>query len=223
MRSPTLVTRRRFSAVLAASLAALLVAPAAHAGTPLICHPYAIGAAKSLPGSDGDWKGVNPGYDRSHLVRDTVALLAADAPVIVRMETLRRAAIYATAGMRGWGRPGGFSTDDRANTAALLHELRQRSEQARGTDRALALFDYGFFAETLRHTNVDPSLDGYALIGEALKLRGGVDADMEFALALASSWPNRRAEHAAHLERARAGARPGTLLAANLASHFARS
>ena len=75
---------------------ALAATTSLRAGTPLICHPYTIGAAKSLPGSDGDWKGVNPSYDRTHLVRDTLALLTPETPVIVRMETLRRAAIYAT-------------------------------------------------------------------------------------------------------------------------------
>ena len=100
-----------------------LAVTTAHAGTPLICFPYNIGAAKSLPGSDGDWKGVNPNYDRTHLIRDTLALLAPDTPVIVRMETLRRAAIYATAGMRGWSKDG-FNAEDRRNTSALLERLR---------------------------------------------------------------------------------------------------
>ncbi len=92
-----------------------LVAPVPlQAGTPLICHPYAIGNAKSLPGSDGDWKGVNPSYDRANLVRGTLALLTPETPLIVRMETLRRAAIYATAGMRGWSTQAGFNAEDRA-------------------------------------------------------------------------------------------------------------
>jgi hypothetical protein len=193
----------------------------AHAGTPLICHPYNIGAAKSLPGSDGDWKGVNPNYDRTHLVRDTLALLTPQSPVIVRMETLRRAAIYATAGMRGWGTRSGFSAEDRANTSAILEQLRARSRAAEGPARALALFDEGFFIETLRQTGVDQSLDGYSVLLRALDLRGP-DPEMEFALALASSWP-KRAERDAHLSRARAGAQSGSLLATNLATHFSGS
>jgi hypothetical protein len=217
------LTRRGFNAALAFVLAGSLLTSPAHAGTPLICHPYDIGTAESLPGSTGDWKGVNPNYNRANLVSDTLTLLAPKTPIIVRMETLRRAAIYATAGMRGWGTKAGFSDEDRANVAAITTKLRERSEHAKGADRALALFDYGFFAETLRHTNIDPSLDGYALIARALSLRGGSDPDMEFALALASSWPNRRAEHEAHLARARAGAKANSLLTANLASHFSRS
>jgi hypothetical protein len=205
--------------------ALVLFAPAmARAGTPLICHPYAIGDAKSLPGSDGDWKGVNPAYDRSHLVRDTLALLAPDTPVIVRMETMRRAAIYATAGMRGWGAASGpdFNAEDRANTNALLEKLKERAATATGAGKALALFDVGFFTETLRHTGVDNSLDGYELLVKARELRGP-DADMEFALALACSWPVKRAELSQHLARARAGAKPNSMLATNLASHFGTS
>jgi hypothetical protein len=204
----------------AAGLLAMTL-PVAHAGTPLICFPYAIGAAKSLPGSDGDWKGVNPNYDRTHLVRDTLALLTADTPIIVRMETLRRAAIYATAGMRGWSDKSGFNAEDRANTAALLEKLRERRKSATGPAQALALFDEGFFIETLRHTGVDRSLSGYELMVQALAARGE-DPDMEFALALATSWPKTK-EHSQHLAKARSGARPGSLLASNLASHFSGS
>lgn len=199
-----------------------LLTPAVHAGTPLICHPYVIGAAKSLPGSDGDWKGVNPGYDRTNLIRDTLAFLGPDTPIIVRMETLRRAAIYATAGMRGWGTQAGIAAEDRAQAARLLEKLRERMKAAQGPALALATFDVGFFSETLRHTGVDTALNGYDLLVKARELRGA-DPEMEFALALASSWPNRRAEHSDHLARARAGAKSGTLLASNLASHFSRS
>jgi hypothetical protein len=198
-----------------------LLSASVHAGTPLICHPYIIGAAKSLPGSDGDWKGVNPNYDRTHLVGDTLALLTPETPIIVRMETLRRAAIYATAGMRGWSDKAGFNAEDRANTTALLETLRARTKDAKGPDLALAIFDVGFFTETLRQTGMDKSLDGYALLLKARQLRGP-DADMEFALALASSWP-KRAEQTEHLARARAGAKTGSLLASNLESHFGKS
>lgn len=203
---------------------ALFTTASAFAGTPLICHPYAIGTAKSLPGSDGGWKGVNPSYDRTHLVKDTLALLTPETPVIVRMETLRRAAIYATAGLRGWDSKTGYTAEDRAHVAALLEELRARTTDAAAPAnlRALALFDVGFFSETLRHAGVDPSLDGYALITKARELRGP-DAEMDFALALASSWPNRRTEHTTHLANARAASKADTILATNLASHFGKS
>jgi hypothetical protein len=202
-------------------LAAMLSSSLCLAGTPLICHPYDIGTAKSLPGSDGDWKGVNPAYDRTNVVRDTLELLRPETPIIVRMETLRRAAIYATAGMRGWSDKSGFTAEDRANTSALLAKLQERARSANGPARALALFDAGFFTETLRHTGVDRSLNGYDTLLQALELRGP-DPEMEFALALATSWP-RQGAHQQHLARARAGARSGSLLAINLASHFSGS
>jgi hypothetical protein len=198
-----------------------LITSVIYAGTPLICHPYNIGSAKSLPASDGDWKGVNPNYDRKNLVRDTLALLTPETPVIVRMETLRRAAIYATAGMRGWSTNSGFTDEDRANTRALLDQLNERVRNSAGPALALALFDVGFYTETLRHTRVDMSLNGYDVLLKALALRGS-DPDMEFALALASSYPKRK-EHEQHLARARAGAKAGSLLANNIASHFSGS
>jgi hypothetical protein len=79
-----------------------------------------------------------------------------------------------------------------------------------------------FFIETLRHTGVDRSLNGYDMLVKARELRGP-DPEMEFALALASSWPNRRPEREDHLSRARAGAKPGTMLAKNLETHFSGS
>lgn len=213
--TPTLLSR--FAQHLLA--ASVLIAPATvFAGTPLICHPYQIGTAQTLPGSDGDWKGVNPAYDRKNLERDTLAALKPDTPVIVRMETIRRAAIYATAGMRGWDKDGAYTAEDRAVAHGLLGKLRERAAKATGADRAIALFDVGFFAETLRQTNLDPALDGYDVLRQAVELRGS-DPEMEFALALATSWPKRK-EQVEHVSRARAGAKTGTLLAANLASHF---
>ena len=213
----SLIARLAFCALGFIALSSSVV----HAGTPLICHPYTIGTAKSLPGSDGDWKGVNPNYDRANLVRDTLALLTPETPVIVRMETLRRAAIYATAGMRGWSEKSGFNAEDRANTSSLLEKLNERTKAATGPALALALFDVGFFTETLRQTGVDKSLNGYDILRKARELRGP-DPDMEFALALATSWPKRN-ERDEHLARARAGAKVGSLLASNLASHFSGS
>ncbi len=195
----------------------LLFPPAARAGTPLICHPYDIGNAKSLPAGP-DWHGVSRHYDRTNLTRDTLALLTPDAPVLARMETLRRAAIYATAGMRNWSK-NTYTAADRATATSLFEQLRARIKDTPEPGRALALFDAGFFVETLRHANLDLGVDGYALVAKAGEMRQG-DPEIEFALALASSWPGRRDNHAAHLRLARAGAKPGTLLAANLSSHF---
>src|SRR5260370_16288429 len=81
---------------LATSMVVILVVltTSAHAGPPLICHPIEIGQAKSLPWVDWNRK-VSGGYDLKNLTRDTLAILDSRTPVLVRMETLRRATIYA--------------------------------------------------------------------------------------------------------------------------------
>jgi hypothetical protein len=206
------LSRRAFTALLLATVLPLTV----HAGTPLICHPYDIGNAASLP--SGTWKGVSTDYDRTTLIPDTLALLKPDTPVIVRMETLRRAAIYATANMRGWAKGSSYTSTDRELAFGLLEKLRVRTREATDQTRDLALFDLAFFTETLRQTNLDPSLNGYDLLLKVAELRPH-DPDVQFALALASAYP-RRKEYSAHLAQASSGAKPGTLLAANLQSHF---
>lgn len=210
--------RRTFRAVGVALVGLALFSTTVRAGTPLICHPYDIGNAKSLP-SGPDWHGVSKAYDRSRLVDDTLALLTPDMPILVRMETLRRAAIYATAYLRDWDKER-YTPEDRRLATALLEKLRERAAAAKGEAEALAVFDVGFFSETLRQTRLDTSLDGYALLQRALELRGRPDAEIEFALALAASWP-KRSEQAGHIARARAGAKTGSVLAANLESRFA--
>jgi hypothetical protein len=200
----------------AVMLAFGLLTPLLQAGTPLICHPYQIGSAASLPG--GDLKGVDPTYDRSRLTEDTLALLKAETPILVRMETLRRAAIYASGNLRAWN-GARYTSDDRKCAAKLIDQLRERTQHTSDEHRALALFDLGFFAETVRQTQLDPALDGYALLEQVVELRPQ-DPDVQFALALAGSYPDRKPQHAAHLERARRAAKPGSLLAANLQSHF---
>src|SRR6185436_15560033 len=68
----------------------------AQAGPPLICHPYEIAHAQSLPWANpGEWRAVKSDYDLNRLVNDTLALLTPNTPVIVRMETMRRATVYA--------------------------------------------------------------------------------------------------------------------------------
>jgi hypothetical protein len=201
---------------LALGLAVFLPA-ALHAGPPLICHPYEIGSGKSLPG--GTTRGTGTSYDRSRLVDDTLALLTPDTPILLRMETLRRAAIYATGNLRIWnGQP--YTAEDRRLATTLLEKLQERAKNAAATNHALALFDTGFFAETLRQTELDPGVDGYALLMKAAESHG-TDPEIQFALALASVRPQRK-DHAQHLAQAVAGAKPDTLLATNLRSHFNR-
>lgn len=213
-------TSLRLRRALLALLFAAALPLAVHAGPPLICHPYSIGqAGKSLPGGTRDHFGLSATYDRAGLINDTLALLTPDTPIIVRMETLRRAALYATNEMSAWRTSQAYGEADRSLALGLLSRLRERTQDT-AMPRDLALFDLGFYAETLRQTRLDPALDGYQLLLKAAELRPN-DAEVQFALALASVYPRREA-HSAHLASASAGARPGTLLAANLRSHFPR-
>ena len=79
----------------AAVLAAIVTATPAFAGPPLLCHPFEIGTARSLPW-DGGWSEGKADYKVANVVADTEALLTPSMPVVVRMETLRRAALYAS-------------------------------------------------------------------------------------------------------------------------------
>src|SRR5262245_20317705 len=68
----------------------------AYAGPPLICHPLDAGSAPLLPwGSGNGWKSPLASYDVQKLTADTLQLLTPTAPVLARMENMRRATIYA--------------------------------------------------------------------------------------------------------------------------------
>ena len=73
----------------------LCIAPLALAGPPLICHAFEIGQAKSLPLASNSWNlSGAENYDTKNLASDTLEILKPDTPVLVRMETLRRATLY---------------------------------------------------------------------------------------------------------------------------------
>jgi hypothetical protein len=93
----SLLSTRSARPLLALALVAFVASPAL-AGPPLLCFPFDIGPATSLPWDkdNNQWKGMRADYDVSHLTADTVALLTPATPILVRMETLRRAALYAT-------------------------------------------------------------------------------------------------------------------------------
>jgi hypothetical protein len=212
----------------AAMAAALLVimAPAV-AGPPLICHAVDIGTANSLPWTSSGWNlSGQETYDVSHLVPDTLALLAPSTPVLVRMETLRRATLYAQ--------------KRTAIATELLMRLEARTRE--NPKDALAAFDFGYLAECYKqaswltqHTdwlkategvgnaraNVAMKIDGYEWVRKAIVLRGS-DPQMEFAAALMTT-EGARSEHNQHLQNAMAGAKADALLARNLASRFPKS
>ena len=195
------------------SLLALLPA-AAQAGPPLICFPMAIGDAPSLAwGSGSGWNTPRSDYDRARLAEDTPSLLGPQTPVLVRMETLRRAVIYASG--------------DNAAARRLFDALRARAVSARGRKVIpLAQFDLGYAVEAYRQTrhmpdrllSAEPPEDGYALVRQALAARGP-DPEMEYAAALITCDRARRGASDEHLRAALAGVREGSDLDRTLAAH----
>jgi hypothetical protein len=219
---------RSFGLVIAMVAASLSLAHVAQAGPPLICHTIEIGQAKSLPWISHNWN-LTGGetYDTKNLVRDTLEILVPDTPVLVRMETLRRATLYAR--------------NDAVAAKELLARLHARaaSAESSGHPDALAWFDIGYLAETYKQwigqklphmtdgmrldRNPAAGVDGYALVKKALALRArsqnGDDSQMEFAAALITLLGPQE-EHRKHALTAIAGAKTDPLLAQNLASHF---
>jgi hypothetical protein len=201
---------------IALSLCAVLTlfAAAVYAGPPLLCWPFDIGGARSLPFASDNWQSVDPSYNIQHLADDTLALLQPSTPVIVRMETLRRATVYAM--------------KDGDVAARLLERVEARVNDAEkhGKPDALAMFDLGYLRETYKQTGkilaqsgVVAGRDGYALIARAIQLRGN-DAEMEFAAAIAlADARSSSSERTAHFKQALAGAKEGSLLAKNLVTH----
>lgn len=203
--------------------AILFFADSAMAGPPLICHAFEIGQAKSLPLAGHGWSlSGSENYNTKNLVVNTLEILQPDTPVLVRMETLRRATLYAR--------------QDPLAAKELLAKLHARATAAEsaGHPDALAWFDAGYLVETYKQwigqnlphmtdgmrldSNPAAGVDGYAWVKKAIALRGD-DAQMEFAAALITLTGS-RGEHAQHAQKAIAGAKADALLAQNLATHF---
>ena len=183
----------------------------AQAGPPLICHPIEIRQAKSLPWVEFNHRGRTD-YDLKNLSRDTLAILDSHTPVLVRMETLRRATIYAR--------------HDPQVAKELITRLQERAanSDAAGRPDALAWFDVGYLAEAYKQRmgqgepNPASGLDGYGWVKRAISLRGQ-DPQMEFAAALITVG-GPEADRQEHVQKAAGGAKIDPLLARNLATHF---
>jgi hypothetical protein len=203
-------------------------APKTALGTPLLCQEFSIGDARSLAWGH-DNAGLR-GYDRSRLVADVEEILKTEPDLIVRLETLRRAALYT----RG----------DRALAWELLGRigLGVLEQAAISSKEAIAWFDVGYLAAALEQMGTDlgfragvaENQEGYAYMLRALERareeRSDQVATIEFVAALLvhpSMRPSPTAQDVARFERhfdaARAGAAPGSLLAQNLAAYGARS
>jgi hypothetical protein len=131
-----MIRRIRLLMVVTLASAAMFLARPALAGPPLLCFPFEIGAARSLPMGRGDWHATDPKYDVTRLVDDTLAILTPSAPLNVRMETLRRAAIYASS---------------RPQTAQVLVKALEDRSSAKAP---LAAFDHGYLVEALREADL---------------------------------------------------------------------
>ncbi len=191
------------------------------AGPPLICQPINIGGASSLPWpSDGRNLIGRPDYDVSHLVADTLSLLVPGTDVLVRMETLRRATIYA----------------QRNPAVAKELLLRLQARTATNAQDALATFDFGYLVECYKQaqlaraeglsawghskwSNPAANVDGCGFVKSAISMRG-TDAEMEFAAALITAGSRKECQQ--HIERAAAGAKGNALLVDNLSGHFGK-
>jgi hypothetical protein len=198
--------------LLKATLTFVVVAGTAFAGPPLICHPYLIGSDTSLPwGADkNSWDNTDSKYDAENLVADTLKLLDSNQPLLTRMETLRRAAVYS-----GKNTAAGLKLANRLMARALASEVQ-------GQTNSLALFDAGYFVESMKQmvyitkSTTFSDIDGYDWARRSLP---GIQDKLtaEYALGLMQStktWPNE------HLRRAVNGAQEGSLLAQNIVRHY---
>lgn len=199
-----------------------LAPPQAAAGPPAICHQFQTGGAPSLPWAEGTgWRRTVPAYDLQRLADDTLRLLTPATPVLARMETIRRATIYA-------------STDARVASELLSRVLgRALDGVATGPANRHALFDAGYLVESFRQANLiykydmlrgpeksawqlretPRGLDGYSWIRSALTM-GPADPEMEFGASRVTEGPASQT----HVKKAIDGARAGTPLAQTLAA-----
>jgi len=189
----------------------LACATNAFAGPPLVCHPFAIGDAKSLPWVDPNYHKGDGSYDVQNLTRDTLSILDANPVVLVHMETLRRATLYAR--------------QDPQVAKELLTRLHARAaDSAADGNGAVAWFDAGYLAEAYKQwmgkdePNPAAGVDGYSWVKRAISLRGP-DPEMEFAAALITL-RGPEDEHREHVRKTIEGAKNDPLLALNLDPNY---
>lgn len=217
----------RSLSIVATLLLTAAVQQTALAGPPLLCHPIEISNANSLAWAGPNWRDVKKDYDLNRLVADTLTLLTPETPVLVRMETIRRATIYAV-----WAKRDsevGITVSSNAVAEDLQAKLMERIREAVRSNKnaSLALFDAGYLDACYKQAGYKstvntPSLaEGYAMVRKGSGHLGGNNPEIEFALAVISEHP-RQPSHQEHLRRAVEGAQEGSLLARNLVAHFGK-
>jgi hypothetical protein len=204
--------------VLTAFALVLATAAPALAGPPLLCHPFDIGTARSLPwDARGGWSQGRADYPLAQLVGDTEAILQPGTAVVVRMETLRRAAIYASR--------------NEAVASALLEKLSAKAHSGTQAADPLAGLDAAYLIEALRQittlgqsaefrdripgvTRVLAERDAAPFVAQAVAARPS-DPAVAFAAALITMGKDKQA-YGVYATRARAGASQDALLARNI-------
>ena len=204
-----------FTRSLTALAVVLLFATPALAGPPLICFPFQVESGRLIAwGTGSGWNTPDRSYDIKKLVADTNALLTPEAPVLTRMENMRRATIYA---MR-----------DPAIAEELLKTVMSRALATTSDSRAW--FDAGYLIESYKQAghlreNRKPELRAWAGVDETLRIDGynwvkkamamtAPTAEFEFAASLMTQG----SVASAHRAKALAAAGKGSVLARNLAS-----
>lgn len=139
-------------------------------GPPMVCHEVLIGKSRSLPW-DGGHGGADSKYDVSKLPADTVDLLIKEPSALVRMETLRRAAVYLS-----------YSRGDGKAKGLAWQLIGRRSEyvmfgEASGKRDPNAWFDVAYFIGCLHQVDMgdgfkfaeSDGVPGYLLMRKAFK------------------------------------------------------
>jgi hypothetical protein len=192
--------------------AVLMLAQPALAGPPLLCFPFEIGTAASLPVGSGGWESIDRSYDAARLVDDTLALLTPNTSVIVRMETLRRATLYAASNQK--------------QAAILLDRLQQRATIP-DAHVALAVFDFGYLVETYKQAThlfgrpmqAVQNIDGYNLVAKSAAMTE--DPGIDFALAVMTRDKTRGADvYRTHLAKVLKAAASNPAIEVNLTRQF---
>ena len=185
------------------------------AGPPLICFPFQTDGGKLIAwGAGSGWNTPDHSYDIKKLIADTDAVLTADAPVLTRMENMRRATIYA---MR--------------DPQIAQHLLKTVMTRALGTTTdSRAWFDAGYLIESYKQavhlrSSGNPELRAWAAVDETIRVDGynwvkkamamtAPSAEMEFAASLMTQGT----VASSHRAKAAAAAPRGSLVARNIAA-----
>lgn len=200
--------------LLALALVSCFAVPAL-AGPPLICFAFEIESGTLIAwGAGPGWNTPDRAYDIKKLIVDSNAILTTDAPILTRMENMRRATIYA---MR-----------DPEIAQDLLKTVMTRALGT--TTNSRAWFDAGYLIESYKQAihlrdNRKPELRAWAAVDETIRVDGynwvkkamamtAPSAEMEFAASLMTQG----SIASTHRAKALAAVPKGSVVARNIAA-----